>query len=353
MTVAEMPARNARALSSGLPDDREKALVVPPDLYRFAENFMFTGYDPELDIALWLHLGTTPDDFGLWEDQVCIALPGREGILWSTAYGRPAADKRPGGANFSATCLEPFRRWRLVSEGRASISPVDEMMTGRVRDAEKELYAFDLEVECMTPAWDAHHNAHGGGGEGSMEEQVWASWHYQQLYRITGTLRWRDREVQFDGTGVRDHSRGQRGHAYNRYGGHNLYSVLFPSGRGFGLLEMWNPEGQTTLSVAYTVEDGVIAYGRVVEGPRFTEILPEGEQLAFTVETEGGGRLSLRGEIVKVMLTTQVSPYGLAWGADPAYGRGIYAPSIGRWEWDGEVGYGLTERSNRFGQQSA
>jgi hypothetical protein len=336
-------------LANGMEASREQALTAVPELWRYAENFLFTGYDPELDMGLWFHLGSTPDDSNLWEDQIYITLPHGQGILWSMGYAMTPTDQRPAGPQFKAACIEPFKRWKLTGYGRAVISPVEEQFSGRLRDGSKEVYSFDLDVECVTPAWDVHGSAARHGER--FEEQAWASWHYEQLYRITGTVRWRDQEVQFRGTGWRDHSRGQRGHAYEKYGGHNLFSALFPSGKAFGLMEMWNPEGQVNLSVGYIFDGRQMHYGKVLQAVRLTEILPAGEPLSFTLQLEDGREPTFHGEIVNVMLSTQTSPYGMAWGADTGYGRGIYAPSTGRWDWDGKCGYGLSERSNRFGQQ--
>src|SRR5947207_1274359 len=213
---------------SGLPVASEAALVSPASMFRFAENFMLAVYDSEHDLGLWLHLGTCPDDFGLWEDQVLIAMPGVEGFLWSTSYSRTPAARRPAGANLAFRCVEPFRRWQVSADGVGVQSPWEEALTGRVRDGGKVLYQIELDTEAVAPAWDNHASAKAGPGRGSMEDQAWAKEHYQQLFRVRGRVTIGGRAIDVDAFGVRDHSRGQRGHGYHKFGGHNLWTASFP-----------------------------------------------------------------------------------------------------------------------------
>src|SRR5271170_1540027 len=96
-------------LTYGLDPEREHALRgAPPDLFRYAENYMVSAYDPDLDLGFWLHLGTCPDDFGLWEELVLLALPGDGGFLWSRAYGRPSDAAKPCGPNLALDVVDPF-----------------------------------------------------------------------------------------------------------------------------------------------------------------------------------------------------------------------------------------------------
>ena len=68
-------------LSSGLPEAREATVRTPPDIPGWTENLLFTSYDPQRDIGLWLHLGTVANIWEMWEDRVLIALPEEHGVL--------------------------------------------------------------------------------------------------------------------------------------------------------------------------------------------------------------------------------------------------------------------------------
>ncbi|MDB5985945.1 MAG: hypothetical protein JWR16_998 [Nevskia sp.] len=339
-------------LSSGLEASREFALTGAVGVERFAENFMIVTYDPKADVGLWLHLGTWPDDFGIYEDQVLISLPGDEGQMWMFAYRRPAADERPAGANLKLHCVEPFKTWTASFDGLVAYCSDEDMRSGRVRDGAKELARIELELSMQAPVWDAHQSAGSRYGGGSMAEQVWASSHYQQLYTATGTVSLRGRTMDFSGTGMRDHSRGRRGHGMDQWGGHVLATAWFPgSRRGFGLQRMWTPEGRITLDTAFVVIDGQLHHAGVVEAPKLQKLVNRGEALQVTLQSDLGQH-QLQCSVIRTHFTTPQKPLGLAFGADLSGPYGIYAPGHGKWQWDGDTGYGLIERSARLQQGS-
>lgn len=331
--------------SNGLDLNREGTVETPPSLFRYAENFMFAMYDPQVDVAMWLHLGTCPDDFGIWEDQVLLALPGDEGLLWMCSYHRTPPEQRPGGGSFRARCLEPFQRWQLMFDGVGVVSPYEEMLSGRVRDGRRQLCKFKLDLQSVAPAWDNHVSAKGGDKRGTMAEQAWASEHYQQLYRARGQIKLGDRTIPFDTTGVRDHSRGQRGHAPDKFGGHNLWSAAYDSGKAFGMQRMWLPDGTVTLNVAFVYIDGQFHQADVIDQPTFLDTVRlKGEPVSLVLRSPAGEH-ELKGETVKTLFATFDRPWGYPFGADLSWGYGIFAPGFARWTWDGETAYGLTERS--------
>lgn len=334
-----------RDFSCGLNPNREGTLVSAPDLFRFAENFMFAMYDPRVDVGMWLHLGTCPDDFGIWEDQVLLALPGDQGLLWMYSYSRTPPEKRPAGASLSFRVVEPFQRGHLHFDGVGVVSPYAEMLGGRVRDGHKELFTLDIEIESVAPAWDNHASAAGSKNRGDMKAQAWASEHYQQLYRARGNFKFRGENIAIDTTGVRDHSRGQRGHAPDKFGGHNLWTAAFPSGKAFGMQRMWLPDGTMTLNVGFVYIDGEFHHVDVIDSPLYlNDLRLHGDELSLHLRSPLGEH-QLRGRTVKTFFTTLDRPWGYAFGADTSLGYGIFAPGFSRWEWDGEVSYGLTERS--------
>jgi hypothetical protein len=338
-----------RDFSCGLDLQRESTLAKAPDLFRYAENFMFAIYDPRVDVGMWLHLGTCPDDFGIWEDQVLITLPGDQGLLWMYSYHRTPPASRPAGSSLSFRVIEPFQRGQLRFDGVGVRTPYAEMMSNRVRDGHKELFSFEIDIDAVAPAWDNHASAAGGKDRGDMKAQAWASEHYQQLYRARGVLKLQDRTLEIDTTGVRDHSRGQRGHAPDKFGGHNLWTATFPSGNAFGMQRMWLPDGSVTLNVAFVYIDGEFHHADVLDAPHYLQrIQLGGEPLSLQLRSPRGDH-HLRGETVKTIFTTFDRPWGFWFGADPEAEFGFFAPGFSRWEWNGEVAYGLTERSGLVG----
>lgn len=338
-------------LANGVDPQREYPLVSrPPDnLYRYAENYMLAIYDPRLDLGMWLHLGTCPDDFMLWEEQALLALPGDQGMLWTRSSSRPPPAERPGGPTMRWEIIEPFARMRVRFDGIGVRTPYAEMMAGRVRDGQQELFAFDLMIEAVGPVWDNHRSAAGSAGRGSMEKQSWASEHYQQTFRATGTVTVDGKPEPFDGTGTRDHSRGQRGHKPRSFGGHNLWSAPFASGKAFGMQRMWTPEGDATLDVGFVFVDGRYYDTDLLSPPAYIERMAlSGEQLELIMRSELGEH-RITGVVRRTLFCTLGEPWGYQFGADLDCPRGLFAPGFCEFDWDGEKGWGLAERSGRVG----
>jgi hypothetical protein len=322
---------------------REYALAESPNIPNFAENYMLSAFDPRADLGMWLHLGTWPEDFGIWEDFAAINLP--DDILWMYAYRRTPKERRPAGSNLSFECIEPFERWRVRFDGLVSRSPREEMLAGRLRNGALERMQFDFDLTCVTPIWDAKASAASQHGTGDMREQVWAVDHYQQLYEIRGSIEL-DREgtVEIDTTGVRDHSRGPRGGHMDKWGGHTLIHVLYPSGKAFALQTMWLPDGSVSLDTAYVLVDGKIAYAGGIRVPRLEKVNLGGDEMELLLRSDLGEH-RLHGTVIRNSYFTP-QRLGMAFGADPEGPFGIFAMGHARWEWDGEIAYGLTERSN-------
>ncbi len=332
-------------LSMGFAPVRDRCLDAPSGEPFFSENFMFSTFDPKADIGLWLHLGTWPTDFGLWEDQVLISLPDDQGLLWMYSYHRTARERRPAGASFAARCEEPFRRWTLTFDGVGVRTANDEMCRELVRDGKKEPFSFELSLEMAGPVWDAHMSASSPVGRGSMAEQAWAHDHYEQLYRATGEIRLKDGTIPFSGTGVRDHSRGPRGpNIADKFGGHALVGVLYESGRAFGLQRIWTPDGTVTLDTGYVFVENQFHHAEVLEVPRLrTPLRTCGEEMRLGLRSPLGEHW-LRGELLKASVVT-LSPY-ITFGADYRLPNPrFFQQGHARWIWDDEDGYGLTERS--------
>jgi hypothetical protein len=335
-------------LRSGLDIRREKCVVDPPDLPMYCENFLVTAYDHRNDVGFWLHLGTVPWAFERWEDQALIFLPGDGGILWMYSTGVPAVADRPAGSCLSFSCVEPFRRWRVTFSGMAVRTPYEEFRTGRVRDGPKEPLSFEMELACRTPVWDQRQSAMRNAGPDSVtirSAEREHREHYQQLFDMTGHLALLDAEWEVAGTGFRDHSLGQRGHNPQEWGGHALVTALFPDGRAFGMTRMWRPDGEVTRDGGYVVVDGELHDATILRAPSLDDLVQRAEPIEVELAW-ASGHLALVGETVQSAFMTMTAPRGQAYGADPAFGgRGILSEAFTRWEWDGVVTHGFTERS--------
>lgn len=334
-------------LSAGYDPSVEQAVSARPDVELWSENLLFAVYDEKLDIGLWLHLGTMPTDWGFWEDRVLMSLPGDEGVLSQRSYLRTPAERRPGAANLTAACLEPFRRWRVEFDGWGVRTPYERMRTRLVEDGIQEPFAVDLEITASTPVWNLHQAAQHATGRGSMRDQGWASEHYEQVYRAIGMVRLPDgRTLPFDGTGWRDHSRGPRG-GDKPWGGHVIVGAYLPrSGRAMGLCRYYAADGSgVTLEGGYVVEEGRLHHARVTEASRLTELVTRGERLQFALNSEVGD-LSIEA-VTRTSMFTMLRRSRHYYGIDPTGALGmVYVLNFAEWSWDGEPATLYVERSD-------
>jgi hypothetical protein len=321
-----------RQLSSGLAADSERTVQACPDIPAWTENLLFTPYDPVNDIGMWLHLGTVADRWETWEDRVVIALPEEQGVLSMWAYHRTVPERQPAGANLEFRCERPFQQWHITFDGFCLRSSYERMRTGPLVDGPKSHVRLSLDVECMTPVWDA---ATAGAG---MAEQSWAREHYEQLTRVTGELIVDGTTIPVDGGGWRDHSRGPRGaDTLVDWGGHVITGGVLPSGRAFGMCRYWARDGHTTLEGAYVVEDGVLRAVGITVAPPPAVLARDGEEFSFVLGGEGVIQGVVRSSLWMSM--ADGLPYGVV---DPAR---AYTVSWAEVQWDGETGHAYLERS--------
>ncbi len=335
-----------RDLSSGLSPEREQIADAEPDVPFWSENLLFALHDPATDVALWLHLGTVPNDWSMWHDMCYAVLPDRGGVLSMWSYHRTAPERRPAGANTEFRCIEPFRRWQLRFDGYGLHTPLDHMAAGLATDGIKQRFRVELDVEFVTPVWDMHAAATSETGKGAMHEQGWAKEHYEQLYHATGTVAFGDQVLPFDGYGWRDHSQGPRGGGTGSpWGGHTIIGCLYPeSGRGWGLARYWEPDGRISLEGGYVVgEDGVLIHAEVTASPRLRALTLDSEALPIGLRWPGGE--------LETTITTSTSLWlsmqkALAVGKDLDGPGLMYVLNHGTAPWSGETGYTYVERSD-------
>jgi hypothetical protein len=222
------------------------------------------------------------------------------------------------------------------------------MLAGPALDGENKPFTAELEIECVTPAWDARTASLLASGAGNMESQKWASDHYEQLVRATGTVTLDSGTVPFSGYGWRDHSRGPRHTTtLEGWGGHVILGCVFPeSGRAWGFSRYFREDGLITLEGGYVFEDGKFEHARVATAPRLLDLQGPGEQMPVALEWGSGRRLEQTLTSDRALWTSMLR--SLAVGRDLAGDGLMYVLDHGHCEWDGETGYFYSERSDRL-----
>ena len=346
---SEMSDRAASDSAPGLPPQAESVVEHPRAEPFWCENLLFALYDPRLDIGLWLHLGTVPNDWTMWEERVLVVLPRGEGFLSMWSFHRTVPERRPAASNLEFRCIEPFRRWRLAFDGYAVHTTEEQMTAGASPPGERRRLVIDLDVDCIGGVWDAAAAASGSRGAGSLDSQGWAKEHYEQLFRASGRVVAGSDEFDFEGAGWRDHSRGPRGGGTGAaWGGHVIMGGAFSSGRGFILSRYWTPEGLVTLEGGALVDgDGRLHYARVESAPRLREFRMSGESLPVGLSFHAG-RVDLECVTRRSLWTPMRKKYA---AAVDMTGTGLnYALNFSRCVWDGEEGWVYSERSEMLNQ---
>jgi hypothetical protein len=322
--------------------DAESVVQTAPTEPLWSENLLFALYDDRHNIGMWLHLGTVPTDWHLWEDRVYLTLPDG-GVLSMMAYHETAAEQRPAGSVMAFVCVEPFRRWRIQFDGFAWYTSEAAMDSGGEPRFRRRL-KIDLEVECVSPVWNAH-NTTGSAGQTGMSGQSWAKEHYEQLVRASGEMTVDGVNYELSTTGWRDHSRGPRGRkSKDAWGGHVIGGCQFPSGRQLLFSRYWRPDGVVSMTggMFYDAAGGTHAV-TVADAPQLRELVLRGESLPIHLQWDGG-------EVAIAMETT--ASIWIPRERKHVVGRDqhgtlndMYVLNWGPAHWDGETGYVYLERS--------
>jgi hypothetical protein len=311
-----------------LAEDSEFPATAWPDIPLWTENYCFVCYDPATEIGIWTHLGRAPFDPTLWRELSMIYLPSGERLV-NKGYGRTETDRGPGGATLSARCVEPWNRWRQRRDGAAIRTTVAELDTGMLHDRAHERVAFDLDWTGRAPVWDW----------GEVEDaHQWGKVHYEQLCQVAGTVTVGGQSIAFDGHGLRDHTRGPRD--FTVFSGHIWSWANFPSGRGFILLHLL--VGGQQLTRAVLLEDGELVETTLANPPVLHKRSQSGDPYLLEL-----GRHRVQAEIIHPLPDGFDGPNDICLGYHPDVTATANFESFTRYQWDGEVGYGLTERSIR------
>jgi hypothetical protein len=315
---------------SVLPAESEFPAQDWPDVPLWTENYCYVCYDPTAEIGIWTHLGRAPFDPTLWRELSMIFLPSGERLV-NKGYGRSETDRGPGGATLSFECVEPWTRWRSRRDGAAIRTTVEELDAGMVFDRAHERVAFDLAWDSNGPVWDwgEVEDAHG-----------WGKLHYEQLASVRGTVTVGGEEIPFEGAGLRDHTRGPRD--FSVVASHLWSWGSFPSGRGFMVLQV-NVDGQS-LTRAVTLDKGELTSHTLANQP----VLSSRSECADPYVLELGEH-RIHAEILHLLPNGFEGPNDICLGYDPAVTTTANFEGMSRFEWDGEIGHGLTERSVRIG----
>jgi hypothetical protein len=333
-------------LTAGLPPEYDLAVVTrPEDDQWFGENHALWLWDEEHSLGIHLYLKTL-GHLGLYElrrETINVHLSDGT-ILMSESDGPGPVDPLvPRGPNLEMRNIEPFTRWTYRFNATAQPTTSAEMHAGLLRHMPLTPLAFDLEgTMALPPAVTGTFNP---GEATEWARQFFGGRRYEQFIRASGTIRTADDEYAFSGVGMRTHRVGTRNLA--KFPGHTWMMGLFPSGRAFCINRNCGADGVAIWEEGY-VSDGEAlhrAWAHAIT-PCSTEL--PGEALTIDIESDALGRSTIAGTLRATNFTSLMREDKLrfCWGIDRSRPDTMIMPQgLAVYEWDGELGAGMVERS--------
>ncbi len=236
--------------------------------------------------------------------------------------------------------IEPYRRYRTSFKGTALDTNFASLVKG---DPGTKHVALEYEFDCETalPLWEQgtmSEEARRLLSPDSIEGQFMGGDRFEQLMRVTGHVKVDGVEHPFNGGGLRVRRQGVR--RFADFWGHCWQTAIFPSGRGFGCNSYPSrPDGKPSYNEGFLyLGSGELIPARVVEAPWLRRLEYSGQDLSLVLESRLG-LTRIQGELVMAAPTPPTPHFAVA-----------LLQSIGRFTWEGETAYGMTERSSLVAQ---
>lgn len=342
-------------LTGGIDPSREYVLAQRPEDPEMRDSVSFWVVDDRGEIGLpRVGIEAVGANWDSHDIQVNAAFPdGRVYRLRTNGPSLPVrgADGRPtvlGAGGLAFECLEPFDTWTMSYDGPAVQTSSADLVAGK-KDGPTANIGFRVEARMAVPPWVQ------GALQADADTQlkttpvgaIMGGPRYEQLFTAAGEFRVGGQRHTFTGSGLRIRRTGVRKLA--GFWGHCWQSAVFGSGRAFGYIAYPpRPEGQPTFNEGFVFTgDGGLVPARAVRAPWLTRLRPLGEDVSLVLET-AGGLVEIAGETV--FSTHDVhhddDMYSMhALKEEMAEFPAVQQAGV-RYRWDGEVAYGMLERSN-------
>jgi hypothetical protein len=330
-------------LSGGLDAAREFFLVDPPDPGT-RDSASFWAYDDDGFIGL-PRVGVEAVGSKWDEHQYQVNIAFADGRVFRIRETGPrhdpiGPDGLPsvlGAGPLEFRCVRPFELSTATFDGIALETSNEALLRGE-RGGRPTRAAFHLEASMVAPPWQ-NGTLSGDAAQrmsSTVEGVIMGGARFEQLFRVTGTVRVGDEEHAFSGSGTRVRRQGARDMA--GFWGHCQQSATFPSGRGFGYIAYRpRPDGGGSYNEGYVFTgNGELLPARVVQAPWLSAPPRIGDDVSLVLESELG--------TIEIDGFTTVSVFNLG---DPTSEHALAALHQGgvRYRWDGEVAAGALERS--------
>jgi hypothetical protein len=306
------------------------------DVPLWSENYLSHAAFPASGAGLWLHQCRPAYDHDLWEEIAVVYLPG-DRFLVAKGAGPARGDEGPWGAALRYRCVEPFAEWTKTFRGAARLVTGEHLRSGPLTDGLSVGVHLETTWRALGPAFDW-----------DVSELSWADdrSHYEQHCSVAGFLAFEGEQIELDGTGLRDHSWGPRD--LSRIGRHIWAHAQFPGGRSFMIFHHVAPDGSVVSHVVLDAGGGLHPAELVGPAPLLDREDEAGHGYELTFRGRDGATATLEAEV------RQVATLGVTGMSEVVIGRPeppashLLFEGHTRFAWDGETGYGLTERTVRL-----
>jgi hypothetical protein len=312
----------------------------------WSESYQTDVYDPQSRTGIHMHFGRAPFNVRLWHDIFAAYLPNDEFLVAKNFRFGDNPGHGPAGGGVVYECEEPFRQWTKRFSGAAMRVTGEQLRSGALVDGLHTGVEMEITCRAVTPAFNA------GMLTDRVEEAFWhaenAS-HFQQFCAVEGYLEYEGNRVPINGTCIRDHSWGVRD--LSILDNHVWLSGYFPSGRSFMVMHI-EPRNEHTGTDFKATSDISIDTGSGLELATISRIplITNDSQVMdpYTLEltTADGKAHEIDATIMQACPINLLGKNEMGFGTDfrPESTHALWE-TFARYEWDGEVAYGLTERS--------
>lgn len=301
----------------------------------WSENYLTQAYDKDAGIGFFLHAGLTSFAEGVWNDFFVGYLPG-DRFLIANGFAPGVTERGTEGGQLKLRCDKPFQQWTKSFHGAASLVSGAQLRAGPFADGAHVRVDVDLTFQALGPAFDL----------GALDNGTWSSSHYEQHMTFDGVLEFAGQRVALSGTGLRDHSWGPRD--MSRIDHHAWAHGQLPGGRTFMAFYLADIDGNAGGHAAVGGPDGVEAAELLTPLPVLTGAIDATQSYEFTLGTSAG-KLTITGQPLQIATCALAGPSELLFGAhrSPA-AHHLLLEAQTRFSVNGEIGYGLTDRSIRL-----
>lgn len=335
-------------LSGGLPERRERFFAERPENPDMRDSASMWIFDDRGEIAIpRVGIEALARNWESHDFQLNVSFAdGRVFRAREPGAPHPPLDPsgRPrvlGAGPVEFRCVEPYKTWTVSYDGEADATSVGELIAGNDESRRTRL-EFHVSATMAVPPWeqgtlstearDQLENTGQGDLMGRGER-------IEQLFLSAGVLRVDGEEHAFSGSGLRIKRQGTR--QLGGFWGHAWQSAVFPSGRAFGYIAYpprTEDEQPYNEGFIYSPGDEALTPARAVSVPWLRDLVARDEDVSLVLETLGGRQVPIKG-------TTYAPTHDPF--RRPEYPRFpvLFQGGV-RYEWDGEVSYGMLERSS-------